>query len=65
MCLIALISGKMKPQVGSFSGHLLQLPHGELIYEFKNRLNAHRIGKPLTDSKVLLQNQHSKSLVLK
>lgn len=55
----------MKPHVGSFSGHLLQLPHGELIYELKYRLNPHWIGEPLSDPKVLLQNEHGKPLLLK
>lgn len=55
----------MKPHVGSFSGHLLQLPHGELIYELKYSLNTHWIGEPLTDPKVLLQNEHGKPLLLK
>lgn len=55
----------MEPQVGSFSGHLFQLPHGELINELQNRLNTDRIREALADPKILLQNQHGEPLFLK
>lgn len=54
-----------EPQVGSFSGHFLQLPHGEMINELQNRLYTDRIREALTDSKVLLYNQHCEPLLLK
>lgn len=59
------ISVIMEPQIGSFSCHLLQLPHGEIINEFQNCLNTDRIGEALTEPKVLLQNQHGEPLLLK
>lgn len=55
----------MKPQTGSFSRHLLQLPHRELINELQNCLYTDRIRETLTDPKVLLYNQHGETLFLK
>lgn len=44
------LCGKLKPLVASLSGHLLQLPYRELIYQLQNGLNANWVWKTLTDS---------------